>query len=315
MLKYLAVMLDDTSVSFCHYSVPERPKRLIALNDLKAGILFAMKENLNIQFIYPNEALPDAWKETIESIDHAKITSTKAIEAIHANIVVSENTEDLLLREWKEEQIPVLRIGKGRLPELVPFFERMKNRFARLNVIITDIESFSRPDFALYEEILAKLSEIVEKEYITGNTLQLNLLTDRIMLSSMNNCNAGDETLTLAPNGKFYVCPAFYYHDPADDCGDSVNGVAIKNSQLYRFDHAPICRHCDAYQCHRCVWLNRRTTLEVNTPSHEQCVVAHIERSASRNLRKRLSNTGKLVAEVTIPELNYSDPFDKRRNW
>ena len=58
MLQYLIVQLCDTSTSYCHYENPKRISQLISLEDLKAGILFAMKENLMIQFVYPDEELP-----------------------------------------------------------------------------------------------------------------------------------------------------------------------------------------------------------------------------------------------------------------
>ena len=51
MLQYLVILLDDTSVSYCHYRNPKTERRFISLNDLKAGILFAMKQNLMIQFV------------------------------------------------------------------------------------------------------------------------------------------------------------------------------------------------------------------------------------------------------------------------
>ena len=75
MLTYLIILLDDTSVSYCHYNSSFVERNLISLDDLKAGILFAMKENLNIQFVYPNYELPLEYDEAIESIDHTKIKS------------------------------------------------------------------------------------------------------------------------------------------------------------------------------------------------------------------------------------------------
>ena len=52
MLQYLIIQLDDTSISYCHYENTKDKSKLIGLDDLKAGILFAMKENLMIQFVY-----------------------------------------------------------------------------------------------------------------------------------------------------------------------------------------------------------------------------------------------------------------------
>jgi CXXX repeat peptide maturase len=131
----------------------------------------------------------------------------------------------------------------------------------------------------------------------------------------MNNCDAGVKHITLAPNGKFYICPAFYYEDEINDCGDLQTGINIKNRQLYRLDHAPICRKCDAFHCKRCVWLNRKTTLDVNTPSHEQCVTAHLEREASRKLLEEIRELGMFMPEIKIEEIDYTDPFDNVNRW
>lgn len=115
----------------------------------------------------------------------------------------------------------------------------------------------------------------------------------------MNNCNAGYESITLAPNGKFYVCPGFY-QDDMYDVGSLDDGLKIKNQHLYELRFAPICRTCDAYHCKRCIWLNKKTTFEVNTPSKEQCIISHLERNASR-----------ILSPDGISEINYLDPFEK----
>ena len=52
MIQYLVILLDDTSVSFCHYQNDKKERNLMPFETLKAGIVYAMKENLNIQFVY-----------------------------------------------------------------------------------------------------------------------------------------------------------------------------------------------------------------------------------------------------------------------
>ena len=132
----------------------------------------------------------------------------------------------------------------------------------------------------------------------------------------MNNCNAGEKSITLAPNGKFYTCPAFYYDNIDESIGDVESGLNIKNQKLYKIECAPICRRCDAFQCKRCIWLNRTNTFEVNTPSHEQCVVAHLERNASRKLLQNIRKHGIFLPEQEeIKEIDYLDPFEKRELW
>lgn len=314
MLKYLVIQLDNVSVSFCHYFTGMAP-RLIDLNNLEQGILFAMKENLHIQFVYPDFPLPKEYKAAIESVDHTKIMSIKAHDVAQADIVVFNGIAEVRTAIWNKEQILVIRIEKSQLPEFLSLFEQIKTRVIRLTVIIIDVDRFSQADFDSYTILLDKLCDVFEKEYIAGNNMQLNLLSDRLILTGMNNCKAGDEVLALAPNGKFYVCPAFYCENADESCGDLVSGINIKNPQLYKLDHAPICRHCDAYQCRRCVWLNRKTTLEVNTPSREQCIVAHLERNGSRRILENLRKIGEFMPGVDIPRLDYLDPFEKHNEW
>jgi CXXX repeat peptide maturase len=176
--------------------------------------------------------------------------------------------------------------------------------------VITDVQNFTSNKEQRYSQFLDNLNEKIYQEYKNNHSIQVNILTDRMVLDSMNNCGAGDETITLAPDGKFYICPGFYL-DGASNVGDIKNGLDIKNPQLYKLSYAPICRICDAYQCRRCIWLNKQSTLEVNTPSHEQCVMAHIERNASRKLLAKIRELGTFMPDKYIPEITYLDPFDK----
>ena len=307
MLQYLIILLDDTSTSFCHYENGKKEGKLMPLDVLRKGIRFGMTENLMIQFVYPKNDLPQEYKDEVETIDHSKIKPV----ADGADVLVLDEPAKM------EADVPVvLRVSKQTLFEKASEVAEMLKGVPRLNIVITDVETFSEEDFSQYKSVLERLSAEVERIYLEGKSPQLNLLTDRMMLSEMNNCGAGDMSVTLAPNGKFYVCPAFYYENEEDSIGDLEHGLDIKNKQLYRLEYAPICRHCEAWQCKRCVWLNRKTTLEVNTPSHEQCVVAHLERNASKALLESIRKHGTFLPEKEdIKEIDYLDPFDKRDTW
>ena len=164
--------------------------------------------------------------------------------------------------------------------------------------------------------------------FLNGDTPQLNILTDRMYLNEMNNCNAGNTNITLAPDGRFYVCPAFYYEKAENEfmglggppespfsIGDLESGLNIKNPQLYKLSYAPLCRICDSYQCKRCIWLNRKMTNEVNTPSREQCVASHFERNASRELLGQIQGCNNQFNNLEIKEIDYIDPFEVKKEW
>ncbi len=319
MIQYLVILLDDTSVSFCHYANPKAECRLMPIKTLKAGILFGMRENLNIQFVYPDYELPQEHKDAIETIDHVNIASASA--PVKADVVILNGPESVVAEKTKTY---VVRLSKAELFAGMDEISSLIAASDRVNVVITDIETFTDSDFNEYKKCLKKLADKVEQEYMNGRSPQLNILTDRMMLDKMNNCGAGDTTITLAPDGKFYVCPAFYLAGDDEDfglgkskfsIGDIDNGLDIKNPQLYKLDHAPLCRICDAWQCRRCVWLNRKTTYEMNTPSREQCVIAHLERNASRELLAAIRKHGAFMPGTEIKEIDYLDPFDVKEEW
>lgn len=320
MIKYIVILLDDTSTSFCHYANDKTVRRPMPLQILKDGIRYAMKENLNIQFVYPEYALHEEYLEVIDSIDHTDIKPFGVSNKIGSttlcgsDIVVFNTLEEAVDSQLRSDTTYVVRTDKACLFAGCDALGTILGKVARLNVVITDVQTFTEDDFESYKSLLGRLSEKVERLYVSGRSPQLNLLTDRLLLDQMNNCGAGETTITLAPDGRFYVCPAFYQSAGGYAVGDLEHGLDIKNQQLYRLDHAPICRNCDAWQCRRCVWLNRLTTLEVNTPSHEQCVVAHLERNQAMKLLKRLKAKG-FGFDQEIKEIDYLDPFTIRREW
>lgn len=312
MLKYLVIQLDDTSTSFCHYSTHKSKRRLIDLDTLRRGIIFAMKENLRIQFVFPDYKLPNEYFSEINSIDHAIIVSSQCKDADlknKADIIVFNTWDEAYNCLLSTDKSYVLRTSKEELFHRSSELEYILKSVGRLNVIIKDIETFSPEDFIKYEEVLVQIIDIYLSCIKGSNIPQVNLVSDRMMLEKMNNCNAGWESVSLAPDGKFYICPAFYHTD-CGAVGDLEEGINIRNSQLYKLDYAPICRQCDAFQCKRCVWLNFLTTKEVNTPSHEQCVIAHLERNASRSLMNKAEESGYSFTYKTIKEIDYLDPFD-----
>ena len=330
MLQYLVILLDDTSVPYCHADNPLKERNLMPIETLKKGILFGMKHNLMIQYVFPNYALSEEYASVIESIDNVKIypIGHKPVTGIE-----SENEADVEVTDTIPEKVEtknlVLRLT---FSEMLKQKDRIAKLFAngkRVNLCITDVEQFTDEQIETYRQVLNEWNKALLELYKQGQSPQFNLLTDRMILEKMHNCEAGISNITLAPNGKFYLCPAFYYdermqvfnqmnhHQPSSDTsvGDLEKGLEIHNPQLLQLDHAPLCRNCDAYQCRRCVWLNRKLTWDLNTPSRQQCIMAHLERNASRNLLNEIRNFGEFMPRIDINEISYLDPFEVRKEF
>ena len=338
MLQYLVILLDDTSVAYCHADNPLKERNLIPLETLKKGILFGMKQNLMIQYVFPDFELPKEYAEVIESIDNVKIypAGCKPVTGIEENnetdVVVANSVSELekyLTTIFETKMATVVRLPFNEMLKQKDAIAKLFASGARINLCITDVEQFTDEQIEAYKQVLNEWNTVLLGLYKQGQSPQFNLLTDRMMLEKMHNCEAGVSNITLAPNGKFYLCPAFYYderkkvfnqmnhHNPSSDSsvGDLENGLGIPNPQLLQLDHAPLCRNCDAFQCRRCLWLNRKLTWDLNTPSHQQCLMAHIERNASRDLLNDIRKVGEFMPNIDIKEIEYLDPFDVRKEF
>lgn len=311
MLKYLIILLSDDAVSYCHYSTKEESDSLINPYVLKKMLIWAMKENLSVQFVHSHDTVSNEITTLINSIDHIDI-----VPSYHANKKLLSEADIVVYDGWDDlksgiGQTQVIRTALDDLLFNKESIIELLKQSKRINIVFTDVENFDDSEVRGYLAFLESLIPTVIEEYENGHQVQFNLLTDRIMLKEMNNCNAGYESITLAPDGNFYICPAFYLNG-AQSIGNIDNGIDIKNPQLYKLDYAPICRECDAFHCKRCIWLNKTICREVNTPSHQQCVMAHVERSISKKLLEEFRKIdSSFMTEIDIPELEYLDPFDK----
>lgn len=315
MIDYLIVILEHNCAPFCCYDVKYRTRNeLIALELLKKIVDYAIRDRLSVNFLYGGTALPPEYEKVIGAVEHMKMVSLSHAGSYENTIFIIDGEEDLRhvrVLDGGDLNNVILRVGKDDLGSLGATVKSLIGRFKRLNVIVKDVGRFTEEAFSAYESQLEDVGTMVGEEYRKGNFVEVNVLSDRVFLTNMNNCNAGTRHLTVAPNGRLYVCPAFYYENEDNSLGDVGDRVEIKNARLLELEYAPICRNCDAWHCRRCVWLNGALTSELNTPSHQQCVLAHLEREASRKFLERIGADIGINDRVTpIPKLDYLDPFD-----
>lgn len=315
MLKYLIVLLARNSVSYCHYPLQDSDSGGMSLfikpETLSKIVFWAMKENLSIQFIYPDAPVPGNLQSVIESVDSVKIvpdtaTDDKLLDI--ADIIVSHNLNP---DNKLQDKIYIVRLRFSELVDSVVNLKKLLQQSIKVNVVLTDVKDFTNDHLAAYRAFLHEMSDFIVDETLKNNSIRLNLITDRMMLSEMNNCNAGYESIAVSHEGIFYPCPAFI-DNKMMECGDVEHGFANPIQRLFEIKNAPICKICDAFHCKRCVWLNQGFTHEVNTPGWQQCVISHLEREAAKNTIEAIRRlVPGYMSEIEIPTINYIDPYTK----
>lgn len=309
MLRYLIVQLDDTSVSYCHYDKKTGSHNLMSLETLREGIVFAMKHNLHIQYLLPDYELPKAYWDLMDSYSR-DIIGPICFSASCAVVVVDGIDE---LSGCRNLLDPSKRyIVRTTVQGFLEGYRLIADIIAKgisVNVVYVDVEKFDDDFIDAYEEALSYISKTFLNLLSEGVDVSSNLLTDRLVLNCINCCGAGDTVVTLAPDGRLYPCSAFYLTDGDHGYVASIEDPSFPNQNLFKLSHSPLCRECDAYQCKKCVWLNKLLTCEVNVPSHQQCVMAHIERNVSKKLLEEFHRKG-ILNEISIKDIDYLDPFD-----
>ena len=280
---------------------------------LARAISFCMQEEYYATVVYGNELPNSTCMALLSEFPHTRITPLSLATFANASDIYTIDFEcfETELAKWKSNGglNVILRMNMSDVLLLADLLEQYNHCFIRLNVIFRDVPNADETALNKFRLDLSYISDLLFRMFTCGKYFELNLVTDRMFLHEMNSCNAGVTHITLAPDGNFYICPGFYF----DNClpvGSLDNGIHIVNKQLFEFSHAPICNKCDCYQCKRCVYLNRRMTLEVNTPSHAQCVASHHERNMSGLLLEKLQNRGLMNNLPKIAPLFYLDPIE-----
>ena len=319
MYKYLLVILEKGAVPFCHYSNPVyhslAEPEYMPVELLGRIIRFAQTHDLFINFLYGKHELPAAQAELVNTVNHVKLIPLPLLANYPESILVLDACERAAFDSIENNagRNIILRVESFDVRHLAADAAALEGKFKRLNIHLTGVERFTEADIDCYEAQVKILADRLQQAYQVGREIEINSLTDRLLLQQMNSCDAGGRHLTMAPNGQAYICPGFYHDEPATNAlglWTETEEIFGENPQLLTLGCAPICSQCDAFHCKRCVYLNKLTTLEINVPSKQQCVIAHAEREASRQMLRRLRSRKPFDKLPEIRFLSYRDPFD-----
>ncbi|MBM7866513.1 CXXX repeat peptide maturase [Heliobacterium gestii] len=311
-LTHLMIMTENVVAPMCYYRAEKNQPftGFIAKERLTEAIAFAAAQNLSVNYLLGDHHLPDDLLDLMAQSGGAFISPVSVSQVRPATVVIRLSEDNLVNLNESVDNV-ILLVPKTALAQLANGITLLSHLTKRINVILEDIPQFTGNEFWTYTEQLEQVIELLIAAYSRHHIFEVSVLSDRLMLGDMNNCNAGIDHVTVAPDGALYLCPAFFYHDPAHSIGHLRDGLQQKNSHLLRLDHAPICRACDAFHCKRCHFLSVTTTGEIHIPSRQQCLLSHIERDASRRLLHRLHTMGLFAKLPAIPGVDYLDPISK----
>lgn len=316
--RILYIMMGSDSINICANYISNRNKEIkISTENFIKAIEYA-ERNLYQPYIIHRV---DINQEEDILNDKKILQKMEGAELKHIVYYSHENIE-LLLRKFKLKDVfpifnsqnickinqdqsnnCILIVKREELQYISRWIIELKKYYQRINL---KCEILNSEDLDIYERQLNKVKDEIVSAYKSGNYIEVSVLTDRLFIDSMvDNCNAGEKNMTYAPDGNIYICPAFYYNENFKDM------YVDKEINMTLLEKAPTCKICDAYQCERCVYLNKTRTYEFNIPSTMQCFKAHRERKITLKLKEELEKMNIISGIKNMKDISYEEPFSK----
>ncbi|TEB07483.1 molybdenum cofactor biosynthesis protein A [Pelotomaculum schinkii] len=250
--KYLLIITSDKITPHCSYRNSRINKTDMSQEILLSGLDYAKKNDYIPVFL----GLP--LLSNFEANEHLLIIDEKSYKGQNNAIIIYDNNIE-------HTKIPpinsILLITPDNIKKISNYIIKLiNNNTERINLILENVENWKDHDLHLYEIELNKIISYIVERYSINKHIKINVLTDLFELTKMNNCDAGISTICLAPNGNFYICPAFYFNNSDNIVGNLKMG--INNNYLNHIDKWPICSECDTYHCRRCLFINKKLTNE-----------------------------------------------------
>lgn len=302
--KYLLFIMADNIKPHCNYESNKNSNVIMSKEIYEEGIKFAVKNNFIPVILNSIEEKEFNYNEYLNFTNVDNIN-----RSTNNSLIILDNIKLNYQDEIKNRNIIIL-VKKINIVDLSNNIIELYGKVNRINIVIQDLEDWTSTELEFYKNELNLIYEFIKQIYDTSAFTEIDILTDRMYLDDTRNCTAGENLYALAPNGKFYNCPAFYFENSLNYIGDLmedndfIKKVCDKKS-------SPVCKACDAYHCKGCKFLNKKLTNEINIPSKIQCEKSHIERAFSYKLQKYLVNQKQMIFASIIKEVDYIDPLEE----
>lgn len=263
--KYLYFIINENCTPICHY----RSQTLglsMSKDVLEKGLYFAEQEHMIPVFVGNPYALLDQVRKKKLHIIISDSFDNEIIDNPICEFIPVYNEENIKNPVYSNTCI--LPIDRQHLKDMSDYLAMINEYVLRINLKFMDVGEWAQSDLDLYREQLNILDESLCKK------LSVFAQTE----SRENSCRAGVSEFTLAPNGKLYYCPGYYYLCPDNSiCTvDNIQQINTVITTLYDHTKSHKCSACKNTHCEQCTLLNYIANGFANLPSESFCDMVSI---------------------------------------
>ncbi len=291
--KYLIIYTDSNASPHCGYFNTsnmnnEKTSDHMSEETIEKALAFADSNMMTPVFV---GAVPEKYSNYTKMIDALKATTGNNVIAIFDNHCDSN----------QKFKICNLLVSSKSLSKMFDMVKKIfeNNEPHRVNIILQDIWNIKDSDVQVYKMQLQKISDFIlnSDRHIVVNLLNgFNAFNDKPY-----GCECGTNTFTVAPNGKLYTCPAFYFEDKDYFCvGDLDNGFSFDDAREFKIESSKKCNACKNLSCNRCVYINKKMTNEFRVSPEIQCELSSITQKIADDLKEKLDEKNEALIKEMV---------------
>ena len=208
--KEMLFVLSEDSVSICtERKVEKRMNCDMSEETVKKGLIYAQENFYKPIFLH-------SLNDTIGEYNDVEIMHYIPIERYNEEIsyfdyrvVISIDSLEYVNR-LSNQDVVILNLLPEEINRLADAIKCLLMKTDRIQINIQNYTSDF--DFEQYEEQLNQCIDSLIKIYEkTGKIKEISNITDLLFIDKHEGCNAGNNSITYAPDGKLYICPMYYF--------------------------------------------------------------------------------------------------------
>ena len=286
--RYLYIYGNNHFPSICGYSSTDSQVYIMSDQILHQAFEFCETNNYVPVFCGFRELPFEYYGHQIVLYSNYLSNAEKIHENCFTQFLIMDYEIDKRLIIPNEVNSIIIICTKSNLSGLfskIEYLSCLKNDL-NINIMFSDEDTLSTTkQFIIeYDDFLKSLKELILKNWISANYININILTNELFANTNRYCGAGESSIFLSPEGNFYICSAFYHKKQGGYIGNINSGIENIYSKVCDMDKSPLCQNCKIRHCARCVFKNKTKTGEFSISPEEQCVTSYLEYKYSREL-------------------------------
>ena len=263
-LKYLNVLLSDDVMPHCSYTNRLTSNKVMSNEMIDAAIDFCYKYFLIPIFIGDKQIGLNR-----EDNIYFKISQEENLGINDAYVYDGNSFKSVSCGSI------IITINRSILNGFDEIVIQAAKLYRRINIFVQDIEEMNANDMAMYQigldKIISELSKWSHKPVI-------NIFND-----CYRYCEAGVTSLTLAPDGLIYLCPAFYFNQLKHTAVGTIHDDYFSYSapKTAKKESTAIVSEKEAIYSN-CIYNNYICTTELNIPSEQYVRIEKINQNQAK---------------------------------